>query len=94
MIPYHARSTKCQRAYDEKPTSSGEYLSTVWALSERGIETALCFEDTFGTVFLFFLEHFLSPLLQPAQSVILDNVETHKVEGVKELIEQIGVRLI
>jgi transposase len=51
----------------------------------------LCFEGTWnGTVFLYFLEHFLGPLLKPGQCVILDNASPHNVEGVRELIESTG----
>jgi len=57
--------------------------------------TAMCFEGTLnGQVFLFFLEHFLCPLLRPGHIVIMDNAKAHLVEGVRELIESKGARLL
>lgn len=86
---------KGQRAYGEKPTSRGQRISTLGALSSPGLVTAMCFEGTLnGAVFLYFLEHFLCPQLKPGQCVILDNAAAHHVEGVAELIEQTGAELL
>ena len=46
-----------------------------------------------GPAFLVFLEHFLVPTLQPGDIVVMDNVRTHKVAGVKELIEGAGATI-
>ena len=63
--------------------------------SGEDLMTALCFEGTLnGTVFLYFLEHFLCPLLKPGQYMILDNASPHNVEGVRELIEKTGACLL
>jgi transposase len=42
----------------------------------------------------FFLEHFLCPVLQPGQIVMVDNAKPHCVEGVREWIESKGARLL
>lgn len=56
---------------------------------EQGIETALSFEGTLtGAVFLFFVEHFLCPILTPGKVVVMDNASAHKVAGVVERIEE------
>ena len=74
------------------PQDSGSALSG--RLSSEGLKTALCFEGTLnGAVFLYFLEHFLCPLLKPGQYVILD-VSPHTVEGVREFIEKTGASLL
>jgi transposase len=84
-----------ERAYGEKPTGSGGRISTIGALSLRGLETALCFEGTLnGAVFLFFLEHFLCPRLQPGHWVVMDNARAHQVIGVRDLIERTGARVL
>lgn len=43
---------------------------------------------------MYFLEHFLCPVLQPGQSVIVDNAKAHQVEQARELIESKGARLV
>ena len=95
LTPTYGRSVKGMRAYGEKPTSLGTRISTLGAMTMNAMLTAMCFEGTLnGHVFLFFPEHFLCPLLQPGHIVILDNAKAHLVEGVRELIESKGARLL
>jgi transposase len=95
LTPAFARSGKGTRADGEQPTSPGTRISTIGAMTINAMLTAMCFEGTLnGHVFLFFLKHFLCPLLRPGQIVILDNAKAHIVEGVRELIESKGARLL
>lgn len=95
LVLEYGRSPKGERVYGERPTSQGERISTLGALSTQGIITALCFEGTLnGSVFLYFLEHFLCPQLKSGQVVIMDNASPHKVEEVAELIEETGAELL
>ena len=95
LCPRYGRSAKGQRAYGLKPTSRGQRLSTVGRLGSEGLQTALCFEGTLnGHVFLFFLEHFLLPLLRPGDTVLLDNAQAHHVAQVRELIEEAGAQVL
>ena len=48
---------------------------------------------TDGDIFLAYLEHVLCPHLKPGQLVVMDNLGAHKVDGVRELIEQTGASL-
>ena len=64
LTPAYGRSVKGTRAYGEKPTSPGTRISTLGAMTINAMLTAMCFEGTLnGQVFLFFLEHFLCPLI-------------------------------
>ena len=93
LCPLYGRSTKGQRAYGTKPTSRGARISTVGVLRIEGLKTALCFEGTLNAeVFLFFLQHFLLPLLRPGGIILLDNAKAHHVEQVREWIEQAGAQ--
>ena len=47
-----------------------------------------------GVVFLYFLQHFLCPLLSAGDYVVLDNASVHKVDDVKKLIEDTGAKMI
>lgn len=65
------------------------------ALSTDGIEAAFNFEGTLnGTLFLYFLRHFLCPLLSKGDMVIVDNASPHRVAEVREIIEATGARLV
>ena len=46
-----------------------------------------------GELFLAWVQQGLAPNLQPADLVIMDNLATHKVAGVREAIESVGARL-
>lgn len=90
----YGRSVRGQRVYGHRPTARGQRISTIGALSSQGVETALCFEGTLnGAIFVYFLEHFLCPVLKPGQVVVVDNARAHQVAGVVDLIEATGARI-
>jgi transposase len=47
-----------------------------------------------GEMFLAWVQQGLAPVLQPGDVVILDNLSTHKVSGVREAIASVGARLL
>ena len=66
----------------------------VGAMTGAGMLTSMMLPGAVdGPAVLVFLEHFLVPRLQPGDIVVMDNVRTHKVAGVKELIEGAGATI-
>jgi transposase len=47
-----------------------------------------------GDIFIHFIKECLVPVIQSGQVVMMDNLQAHKVSGVKELIESTGARLV
>ena len=47
-----------------------------------------------GAMFLAWMTQGLAPALRPGDVVILDNLATHKIRGVREVIEAVGARLL
>ena len=47
-----------------------------------------------GKIFLIYIRKVLVPSLQPGDVVIMDNLSSHKVTGVKDAIEAAGARLL
>jgi transposase len=47
-----------------------------------------------GEAFLAYVEQVLAPTLSPGDIVIMDNLSSHKVVGVREAIERCGAALI
>jgi transposase len=43
-----------------------------------------------GASFRTYVEHFLAPVLRQGDIVVMDNLASHKVKGVKEAIAQAG----
>jgi transposase len=46
-----------------------------------------------GEMFLAWVQQGLAPTLRPGDVVILDNLATHKIRGVREALEAVGARL-
>lgn len=47
-----------------------------------------------GTSFRAYVEQFLAPCLRPGDTVVIDNLGSHKVKDVREAIEAAGARLL
>jgi len=47
-----------------------------------------------GEMFLAWMRQGLAPALRPGEVVILDNLATHKIQGVREAIEAVDARLL
>ena len=51
-------------------------------------------EATDTEIFLAYLDHVLCPQLWPGDVVVMDNLSSHKVKGVRERIEAAGAELL
>ena len=59
-----------------------------------GITAPLVLEGAInGPSFLAYVEQFLAPALRPGDTVVLDNLGSHKVAGVREAVEAAGATL-
>lgn len=58
-------------------------------IATRTVEAA-----TDREVFLAYLEKVLCPVLQPGDVVVMDNLSSHKVDGVRQRIQQRGAELL
>lgn len=47
-----------------------------------------------GAAFLAYVKEELAPSLRPGDTVILDNLSAHKVEGVREAVAEVGARIL
>ncbi len=86
------RGERCRLA-----VSHGHYKTTTVtaALRRNGLcATALFVGATNGTRFRAYVISTLVPVLKPNDTVILDNLQAHKVAGVREAIEAAGARLL
>ena len=94
MARLYARAPKGQRVYAAVPVNTGKNLTVLGALSLAGIVEAMTIAGSSdGYVFSTFIEDVCVPVLRPGQTVIMDNLSSHKVEGIQEAIEAVGARL-
>jgi len=78
------------------PVPQGHYQSTtlIAAVRLQGPQAPWLFGGPMdGELFLAWVKQGLVPCLQREDVVILDNLATHKVAGVREAIEAVGARL-
>lgn len=94
MTRLRGRAPRGQRLIDKVP--HGHWLTTtlIAALGITGMRCSTVVNGAVnGDVFTAFVEHVLVPELRPGDVVILDNLSSHKVAPVRELIEAAGATL-
>ena len=95
MTRLYARASGGCRIYEGTPDSRWKILTILGALSTRGVIAAMTIEEaTDGDIFLAYLDHVLCPVLAPGDVVVMDNLSSHKVQGVSERIQARGAELL
>ena len=95
MTRSYARAPRGQRAVCKVPQGHWKVISTIAALTTRGILCSASFEGaTDGELFVTFVREALVPSLTPGQVVVLDNLGAHKLSAVWKLVEQAGCLLL
>ena len=93
MLRLYGRTLGGQRVHDSAP-GQWRTLTLLGAVTLGGWLATMTIESpTDGDVFLAFLEHVLCPKLQAGHVVVMDNLSSHKVAGVRELIEATGAQV-
>jgi transposase len=94
MARLYGRAPRGQRLV--APVPHGHWMTTTFiaALRHNEIAAPCVFGGPMdGASFLAYVEHFLAPALHRGDIVVMDNLASHKVAGVKEAIEQAGAML-
>ena len=91
----YGRAERGVRVHESTPEGNWKILTVLGAMSLRGMIATMTIEAaTDAEIFLAYLEHVLCPALRPGDVVIMDNLSSHKVSGVRELIELAGAELL
>ena len=84
-----------ERLVCQVPHGHYQTNTVIAALRLRGPQAPWVFDGAVdGELFLAWVRQGLVPTLRPQDLVILDNLATHKVAGVREAIEAAGARLL
>jgi transposase len=95
MTRRYARAERGIRVHESTPEGNWKILTILGAMSLRGMIATMTIEAaTDAEIFLAYLEHVLCPVLRPGDVVIMDNLSSHKVSGVRECIEAAGAELL
>ena len=95
MTRRYARGLGGARIAKATPEGRWKILTILGAMSTRGMIAAMTIEEaTDRDIFLAYLDQVLCPKLGPGDVVVMDNLSSHKVKGVRERIEAAGAELL
>jgi len=91
MVRHYGRCSRGQRLVAKVPHGHWKTLTLVAALRVDGLTAPYVVDGAMdGAAFLAYVEQVLSPTLRTGDIVFMDNLRTHKVDGVREAIEAAG----
>ncbi len=94
MTRLRGRAPVGERLIDKTPHGHWMTTTLIAALDVRGVRCATVVDGAVNRdVFEAFVERILLPELEPGDTVVLDNLSSHKGERVRELVESCGARL-
>lgn len=95
MTRLYGRACGGRRIHESTPGGHWKILTILSALSLRGMVATMTIEAATDTqIFLAYVEQVLCPALRPGDVVVMDNLSSHKVNGVRELIEKAGAEVL
>jgi transposase len=96
MTRLYGRSPGGNRCVDHMPLGNWKTMTMLSAIRNEGVmkdATVVLDGAINGVTFLAYVEQFLVPALRPGEVVVMDNLSSHKVAGVREAIESAGCDL-
>ena len=95
MTRLYGRALQGKRLVDKVPNGHWKTTTLICGLRYDGVTAPFVLDGPMdGPYFLAYVEQILAPTLKKGQIVFLDNVSTHKVDGVEEAIEARGARVV
>jgi transposase len=95
LTPLYARAPRGERARGKVPRNRGKNTTLIAALSLVGMGAAMILEGSADTIaFEMYVEQILAPSLQTGQIVVMNNLQAHKSERIKQAIEAKGCQLL
>jgi hypothetical protein len=94
MVRHHGRSARGERLVANVPHGHWKTLTLVAALRIDGLTAPYVIDGAMdGPSFLAYVEQVLVPTLQKGDTVFMDNLRTHKIDGVAQAINAVGAKL-
>ena len=95
MTRRYGRAARGQRLVAPVPHGHWKTSTFVAGLRMSGLTAPFVVDGAMnGDVFRAYVEQVLAPTLAPGDVVVLDNLSSHKVAGVREMIEARGASLV
>jgi len=95
MTRRYGRCVGGRRIHEATPGGHWKILTILSAMSTRGLIATMTIEEpTDADIFLAYVQQVLCPALRSGDVVVMDNLSSHKAEGVRSWIENQGAELI
>lgn len=95
MAPLYGWAPRSRRCVAKVPHGHWKSSTFVGALTLEGMKAPWLLDGAMdGSGFLTYLRTQLVPSLKPGDTVICDNLSSHKVAGAREILESAGMRLV
>jgi len=90
----YGRAVPGQRVVEYIPSDYGRNYTLIGVLGVNGWQAPWVLEGAInGAIFKLYLDQVLGPTLRPGDILLMDNLSSHKVEGVDELVAARGARV-
>jgi transposase len=94
MARRYGRGKRGRRVIGRIPWGHWKTVTFVAALRQHALTAPFVIDRPMnGPIFLAYVRQCLAPTLKPGDIVVIDNLSAHKVEGVREAIEETGAEL-
>ena len=95
MTPLYGWAEIGKRVIDFVPHGHWKTTTFLAALRHDGLTAPLVIDGAInGKIFLAWVKQELLPTLREGDIVVMDNLSSHKVSGVKEAIESVGAKVL
>jgi transposase len=93
MVRQHGRSPRGERLVASVPHGHWKTLTLIAALRVDGVTAPYVVDGPMdGPAFIAYVEHVRALTLRRGDIVFMDNLRTHKVDGVREALEAVGAK--
>lgn len=95
MTRSRGRAPRGERLVDYVPHGHWKTTTFLAALRLKGLTAPLVIDGAInGEIFLAYVRQHLAPTLKKNDLVVMDNLSSHKLEGVREAIEAVGAKVL
>ena len=95
MTRLRGRAPRGERLYGRVPWGHWKTTTFLSGLRATGWVAPLVIDGAVnGALFLNYVKQHLAPALKPGDILILDNLSSHKVSGVRDALEAVGARIM
>jgi transposase len=95
MTRLYGRARRGRRVHEATPGGHWKILTILGAMNLGGMLATMTVEAATDTdIFLAYLDEVLCPQLRPGDVVVMDNLSSHKVAGVRERLQERGADVL